>query len=109
LGKIVVQVTSLVKFTSQKALQHLAKNSEWLQQQQAQFLAISGDFITNFFYETYKMHIPGYGHILVRLQKLSELFPPTERFVGSSKVLRCYSRSSQFGGDCDCGRPQRHG
>jgi hypothetical protein len=68
LGRILAQIGSLVTYTSSNAIKHLASHSEWLQQQQGQFSAISGDFVLKFFYETYKMHVPIYGHVLVRLK-----------------------------------------
>lgn len=67
LGKILVNVASAVKHTTQNVVKHLEQHSEWLQQQQSQYLAISADFDTVCFYETYTTSILGYGHLLVRL------------------------------------------
>lgn len=66
IGKILASLGSLVTYTSSNIIKHLAENSEWLQQQQGQFSVISGDFDIVYFYETYKMHVPIYGDILVR-------------------------------------------
>ncbi|ERF76311.1 hypothetical protein EPUS_04169 [Endocarpon pusillum Z07020] len=65
LGKILVNVGSALMYTTQNAVKHLADNSEYLQKQQSDYLAISADFDTVCFYETYQMALPGYGHLLV--------------------------------------------
>ena len=65
LGKVLVNVASAVQHVSHNAVKHLAKHSEWLQQQQSQYLAISADFDTVCFYETYKTPLPGLGHLTV--------------------------------------------
>ena len=61
LGKVVLDVLSAVKHTNKNVVGHLAKHSEFLQHQQSQYLAISGDFETVCFYETYKTHLRGVG------------------------------------------------
>lgn len=65
IGKVLINVVSAVKYTSQNAVQHLAKHSEWLQDLQSRYLAISSDFETVCYYETYDTPLPGYGHMLV--------------------------------------------
>ncbi|KAL8744866.1 MAG: hypothetical protein Q9190_002940 [Brigantiaea leucoxantha] len=65
IGKIIVNVASAMQHTTQNAVQHLSKHSEWLQQQTTDYLAISADFETVCFYETYRTALPGLGHLLV--------------------------------------------
>lgn len=64
LGKVVLDIVSAVKHTNKNTVGHLAKHSEFLQHQQSQYLAISGDFETVCFYEEYRTHLPGVGHKL---------------------------------------------
>ena len=52
-GKILASVASVFVHTNKDVLQHLERDSEWLQQQLGQFTAISGDFETKFAYECY--------------------------------------------------------
>ena len=52
-------------YTTQNAVKHLAENSDFLQEQQSDYLAISGDFDTVCFYETYQMSLYGLGHMTV--------------------------------------------
>lgn len=65
LAQIVTSVMSLFTYTNQKVLDHISPNSDWLQELQSRYNAISLDFETVFFYETWKMGTP-VGKILVR-------------------------------------------
>ena len=51
--------------TNREILEHLARNSEWLEYQQRLFLPISDRFETIYFYETYPTLLPGGATILV--------------------------------------------
>ena len=53
LGKLMVNVASVFVAADDRLLQHLERDSEWLQQQLGQYGPISGDFVTKFAYETY--------------------------------------------------------
>ncbi|KAF3031307.1 hypothetical protein E8E12_000040, partial [Didymella heteroderae] len=53
LGKLMVNVASVFVAADDRLLQHLARDSEWLQQQLGQYGPISGDFVTKFAFETY--------------------------------------------------------
>jgi len=66
-GEILVSVASIFTKTNQNLLQHLKRDSEWLQQQLQQYTAISNEFVTKFAYETYKTPIALGKSILVRL------------------------------------------
>ncbi len=48
-----LNVASIFLSTSDRILQHLERDSEWLQQQLGQYAPISGDYITKFAYEIY--------------------------------------------------------
>ena len=54
LGQLLVNVASLFVPANDQLLQHLERDSEWLQQQLGQYGPISGDFVTKFAYEEYK-------------------------------------------------------
>lgn len=51
LGEVVLNVASILISTNNRILQHLKRDSEWLQQHLAQYALISRDFVTNFAYE----------------------------------------------------------
>jgi hypothetical protein len=52
-GTRLIQVASIFAHTNENLLQHLERDSEWLQQQCKQYAAISKDFVTKFAYESY--------------------------------------------------------
>jgi hypothetical protein len=53
LGKLMVNVASVFVAADDRLLQHLERDSEWLQQQLGQYGPISGDFVTKFAFEEY--------------------------------------------------------
>ena len=53
LGELMLNVASIFVTTNNRIVQHLERDSEWLQQQLGQYAPISGDFITKFAYEIY--------------------------------------------------------
>jgi hypothetical protein len=53
LGKLLVNIASVFVAADNRLLQHLDRDSEWLQQQLGQYGPISGDFVTKFAYEEY--------------------------------------------------------
>jgi hypothetical protein len=53
LGKLMVNVASVFMAADDRLLQHLERDSEWLQQQLGQYGPISGDFVTKFAFEEY--------------------------------------------------------
>ena len=64
-GILAMNIASIFAKTNKEILKHLAKNSEWLEHQQALFLPISSQFETIYFYETYPTPLPGGGSLLV--------------------------------------------
>jgi hypothetical protein len=66
-GEILVSVASVFIHTNQNLLQHLGRDSEWLQQQLVQFASISNDFVTKFGYEAYPTPIAAGKSVLVSL------------------------------------------
>ena len=64
-GILARNLASIFVNTKKEILDHLAKNSEWLEYQQTQYLPISNKFETIFFYETYPTPLPGGGTLLV--------------------------------------------
>ena len=55
---VLTRIVSFVRATDQALLNHLKRDSEWLQLQWTQYANISGDFDTVFFYETLPIGIP---------------------------------------------------
>ncbi|KAM3470249.1 hypothetical protein MY5147_006516 [Beauveria neobassiana] len=53
LARVLANVASLVTAADDRLLKHLARDSEWLQQQQGQYGPISNDFVTKYAYEEY--------------------------------------------------------
>jgi hypothetical protein len=53
LGRLMVNVASVLVKADDRLLQHLERDSEWLLQQLRQYGPISGDFVTKYAYETY--------------------------------------------------------
>ena len=64
-GILARNLASIFANTNREILGNLAKNSEWLEYQQALFLPISNQFETVYFYETYPTPLPGGGSLLV--------------------------------------------
>jgi hypothetical protein len=64
-GEILVSVASVFIHTNQNLLQHLGRDSEWLQQQLVQFASISNDFVTKFGYEAYPTPIAAGKSVLI--------------------------------------------
>ena len=53
LGKLMVNVASVFMVADDRLLQHLERDSEWLQQQLGQYGPISSDFVTKYAFEEY--------------------------------------------------------
>jgi hypothetical protein len=53
LGRLMVNVASVFMAADDRLLQHLERDSEWLQQQLGQYGPISGDVVTKYAYEEY--------------------------------------------------------
>ena len=64
-GILARNLVSIFTNTNKEILGHLAKNSEWLEYQQALFLPISDQFETIYLYETYPTPLLGGGALLV--------------------------------------------
>jgi len=71
---IVSRVVSVFTETDLALVSHLRRDSEWLEQQLAQYKSISADFHTVFLYEVYKTKIhSGRSEIVDHLQKLADV------------------------------------
>ena len=71
LGRILINVISAVKHTNHNTVEHLAKQSEWLQHLQSRYRAISGDFETVCYHETLPISLLGIGNVLVSRSTIS--------------------------------------
>ena len=68
-GILARNIASIFMNTNKGMLEHLTRNSEWLEYQQAQFVPISNQFETIYFYETHPTPLPGDGELLVSSSK----------------------------------------
>jgi hypothetical protein len=73
-GQRLVNVASIFMHTNDNLLRVLAKDSETLQSQLAQYAPISSDFVTKFAYETYPMRIAKLGEMII-VPKSSAVVP----------------------------------
>ena len=67
LGELMLNLASIFVTTNDRILQHLERDSEWLQQQLGQYAPISGDFVTKFAYKTYPTSIVAGKKIMVSI------------------------------------------
>ncbi|RYO93500.1 hypothetical protein DL764_007993 [Monosporascus ibericus] len=74
LGRLLANVASLFVAADDRILQHLERDSEWLQQQLGQYGPISGDFITKFAYEEYETPT-AFGHTIMVVPRASAVVP----------------------------------
>ena len=65
LGRLLVNIASVFVATNDRLLEHLERDSEWLQQQLTQYNPISQDFDTKFAYEEYETRIIAGRSIMV--------------------------------------------
>jgi hypothetical protein len=65
-GERLVAIASIFVQTNKSLLQHLQRDSEWLQLQLNQYLGISDEFVTRFAYETLPTTIAPGKSIVVR-------------------------------------------
>jgi hypothetical protein len=71
LGRLLVNVASLFVAADDQILRHLARDSEWLQQQLGQYGPIGGDFVTKFAFEEYETPTAFGRSIMVRCIRLA--------------------------------------
>lgn len=64
-GKVIVNVASIFQHTSIAILEHLEKDSEWLEMQLEQYKSISLEFFTIFCFESYPTPIPAGRSMMV--------------------------------------------
>ncbi|KAH7134376.1 hypothetical protein EDB81DRAFT_657879, partial [Dactylonectria macrodidyma] len=99
LGQLLTSIASIFMEADDRILQHLQRDSEWLQQQLGQCSPISNEFVTKFAYEEYETATK-LGHKMV---------------VNDFFLLPCLSRESligELGGPsfvCGCAGPSRCG
>jgi hypothetical protein len=65
-GERLVTIASIYVQKNEILLQHLQRDSEWLQQQLNQYLGISDEFVTRFAYETLPTAIALRKSIIIR-------------------------------------------
>jgi hypothetical protein len=65
-----VNIASVFVAADERLLQHLERDSEWLQQQLGQYGPVSGDFVTKFAFEEYETRTAVGKSIMVRQASL---------------------------------------
>ena len=71
LGELLVNVASIFVKADDKILQHLERDSEYLQQQLGQYAPISSGFVTKFAYEVYPTPIAFGKAVMVNIESRS--------------------------------------
>ncbi|KAF2153440.1 hypothetical protein K461DRAFT_140501 [Myriangium duriaei CBS 260.36] len=74
LGTSLTNIASIFVATSDRLLQHLERDSEWLQQQLGQYAPISSSFITKFAFEEYPTKTV-LGHSIMVVPRASAIVP----------------------------------
>ena len=100
LSKLMVNVASVFVKADDRLLQHLERDSEWLQQQLGQYGPISGDFVTKFAYETYATPtVLGHSMVVSYFQRvdLRQLLTG----LGSASSVGCGARRGRRRADRD--------
>jgi hypothetical protein len=64
-GKVLVNVASIFRHTSTALLEHLERDSEWLEMQLEQYNSISSGIFTIFCFESYPTPLPARNSMLV--------------------------------------------
>ncbi|KAI2623161.1 hypothetical protein GGR54DRAFT_629751 [Hypoxylon sp. NC1633] len=74
LGRSLMNIASIFVATNDRILQHLGRDSEWLQQQLDQYAPIGGEFVTKFAYEIFETPTL-LGHKILVVPKASAVVP----------------------------------
>ena len=90
-GILAANLASIFVKANRQILEHLGRNSEWLEHQQALFLPISNKFETVYFYETYPTPLPGGGSLLVCSHVLVPVIPYEYVLTVSRQVVPKHS------------------
>ena len=90
-GVLATNLASVFAETNREILEHLGRNSEWLEHQQALFLPISNKFETIYFYETYPTPLPCGGSLLVCSHVFVPMIPFEYELTISCKVVPKHS------------------
>jgi len=64
-GKVLVNVASIFQHTSTAILEHLEKDSEWLETQLEQYKSISSEIFTIFCFESFPTPLPARNSMMV--------------------------------------------
>jgi hypothetical protein len=107
LGKLIVNVASVFMAADDRLLQHLERDSEWLQQQLGQYGPISGDFVTKFAFEEYATPTVLGGSMVVSRYQIGAW--QLLILLGCAPSVRCSARRCEWRADRDTRRPHQHG
>ncbi|OCL01786.1 hypothetical protein AOQ84DRAFT_206150 [Glonium stellatum] len=73
-GKVLANVASIFRHTSTAILEHLERDSEWLETQLGQYNSISSEFRTIFCFESYPTPLPA-GNSMMMVSRASAVVP----------------------------------
>jgi hypothetical protein len=96
-----VNIASVFVAADDRLLQHLERDSEWLQQQLGQYGPISGDFVTKFAFEEYPTPTV-LGHSIIVSTLLTCPATPAHITGCTTSLCRC-----PWGGRCRADRNPR--
>jgi hypothetical protein len=87
-GKLIVNISSTFIATDNRLLQHLERDSEWLQQQYGQYEPIGEDFVTKFAYEEYAA-LTMFDHSINGMSSPFKEALPVDSADGNTSVSCC--------------------
>ncbi|CCF34156.1 pfs domain-containing protein [Colletotrichum higginsianum] len=77
IAEIVTKLMATFTYTNKRLIEQIKPNSEWLQDFQSRYNAISQEFKTVFFYETKPMSVPVLGYLLIVPRSSAVVFGAT--------------------------------
>lgn len=96
-GKVLVNVATLYQHTNKAILNHLERDSEWLETQLEQYKAISSDIFTIFCYESCPTALPAGRSIVVGDSNRTIVAPTTDMHAAGLKSVCSRSWNARRG------------
>lgn len=98
-GKVLVNVASIFQHTSTAILEHLEKDSEWLETQLEQYKSISSEIFTIFCFESFPTPLPARNSMMV-VSKASAVVPGM-RDAESVEIMKDHTNLVKFQNSSD--------
>ena len=96
-GKVLVNVATLYQHTNKAILNHLERDSEWLETQLEQYKAISSDIFTIFCYESCPTALPAGRSMVVGDSNRTIVAPTTDMHAAGLKSVCSRSWNARRG------------